>query len=117
MLTLRDLGSAWAAVGLLALLLVVLWGPGAPGSPGVDGVASSCGPGEPTLAGVALPRGKTWQPDPALAGLPADEPRLASYELAEARGMERVGLAAVRPAPELRFAQGSSTSLKPTRMC
>ncbi len=101
----RDQIGAWTVVALLAAVLVAGW-QGADRPPFAN---LACGH---EIVVAELPGGG-WGPDAELAGLPAAEPGLTSYDAAEARNLARLQAAPLAAV----VAYGSSTSLKPTRMC
>jgi len=86
----REHLSAWFVVALLATGLVAVWGVDHLGQ--ADAVA--CNEAGMTPAGITLPRGAAWQPDPALVGWPRAERDTTAYEVAEARSLERLGVSA-----------------------
>lgn len=106
---LREHLSAWAIVAMLAGVLVTVWDGLSPADHR-DNAASACFDPADRTALVQLPRGTSWQPDAALAGLPQGGDVIAAYELAEARNLARYKGARMSPP---RVAGGVS----PTAMC
>jgi hypothetical protein len=117
MQTIRDFLGAWLVVGVLGLAVVGIWGFDEPSVTEARAVACDDGASHNTVAGLQgaeVPR-NGWHTSPELTGLPrAGDDRLTSYEAAEERNLETLGMAADQTA---QLAQGSSTSLNPTSMC
>ena len=106
---LREHLSAWAVVAMLAGVLVAVWDGLSPAGHRYDSASACFDPAQRTPL-VQLPRGTSWQPDAALAGLPHGGDETAAYELAEARNLARYDSAGILPP---RVAGGVS----PTAMC
>lgn len=108
--------GAWIVVGLLAVALVAVWGGPTPVGThaGVD--RQHCG--DIAVAGASLPQVQTWRPNPVLAGMPVASPTpVSSYELAEERSIARLEQTGGGASATVVGHYGSSTSLKPIRMC
>jgi hypothetical protein len=87
----REHLSAWLVAGLLAVVLVAVWGADMKGDAG----ALACRDVDAADVRIGLPRGEAaWAPDPVLAGLPQPERGMAAYEVAEARSLARHGTGA-----------------------
>ena len=116
MQTMREFLGAWLVVGALGLAVVGVWGFNASGSTALQTAACDDGVTHNDVAllhGAEVPR-SGWRPSPELIGLPQDGGRSTSYEIAEERNLNALGPVGH---PDMELAQGSSTSLNPTRIC